>query len=304
MKPNEAILIEGVSKSFGETRAVDSLSFRVHPGEFFAFLGVNGAGKSTTISMMCGLLTPDEGKILVEGYDPSRDFPQIAKRIGVVPQSSLLDQVLTPLQNLKAKAACYGITGKAFQARLQEISSLLHLAPILNRPLKKCSGGEKRRVDIARALFHSPEILILDEPTTGLDPQSRRSLYAAIRRLQKESGLTVLLTTHYMEEAADADYVIILNKGKIAAEGTPLSLKEAYAGDYLTLYDVDEESVKALKRGYTKTKSGYRIRLSSPKEARDMILSRPGLFTSFEVSKGKMDDVFLEVTGTSEEVEQ
>ncbi|MBO4538842.1 MAG: ABC transporter ATP-binding protein, partial [Clostridia bacterium] len=199
------IEIKGLNKSYGSVKAVQDLSFVVKKGELFAFLGVNGAGKSTTISMICGQLKKDSGSITVCGKDVEKDFDSISRRIGVVFQSSALDQKLAVKDNLRSRAALYGITGKKFEKRMKELAALLQFGDFMNRPLEKLSGGQKRRIDIARALLHEPEILILDEPTTGLDPQTRRLLWGVVDGLRKEKGLTVFLTTHYMEEAADAD---------------------------------------------------------------------------------------------------
>ena len=216
------IEIRDLFKSFGTVRAVDGLSFRVKRGELFAFLGVNGAGKSTTISILSGQLKKDAGEVAVFGHDPAREKAAIARQIGVVFQTSALDQMLTVRDNLRSRAALYGITGEAFAKRLSELSDLLSFTDLLDRTLGKLSGGQRRRIDVARALLHSPDLLILDEPTTGLDPQTRRQLWNVVNDLRKETGMTVFLTTHYMEEAADADYIVILDAGKIAAEGTPL----------------------------------------------------------------------------------
>jgi len=173
----------------------------------------------------------------------------------------------------------------------------LELEDLMKRPLGKLSGGQKRRIDVARALLHRPKILILDEPTTGLDPKTRKSVWSCIEKLRKETGLTVFLTTHYMEEAADADYVVILDGGQIAAEGTPLQLKNTYTGDFITLYGVAEEEAKKLGKPYEKTPEGIRIAVKDTREATALILQYPETFTDYEIVKGKMDDVFLAVTG-------
>ena len=291
------IEIKGLNKSYGSVKAVQDLSFVVKKGELFAFLGVNGAGKSTTISMICGQLKKDSGSITVCGKDVEKDFDSISRRIGVVFQSSALDQKLSVKDNLRSRAALYGITGKKFEKRMKELAELLQFGDFMNRPLEKLSGGQKRRIDIARALLHEPEILILDEPTTGLDPQTRRLLWGVVDGLRKEKGLTVFLTTHYMEEAADADYIIILDSGKIAAEGTPLELKNKYAGDYVTLYGCDEEKIKGFGLEYETIRDAVRIKVDNTAKVTELILSKPELFTDYEVTKGKIDDVFLKVTG-------
>ena len=291
------IQIEHLCKSFGEVKAVQDLSFIVKRGELFAFLGVNGAGKSTTISMICGQLQKDSGTILVCGKDADTSFDLISRKIGVVFQTSVLDANLTAKENLVSRAALYGITGKAFEERLTALASLLDFSDFMNRPLNKLSGGQRRRIDIARALLHDPEILILDEPTTGLDPQTRRLLWSVIENQRKKKSLTVFLTTHYMEEAADADYIVILDSGKIAAKGTPLELKNKYAVDYVTLYGQDEATVKALGLPYQTIRDAARISVPNTAKVTELILSHPELFTDYEVAKGKIDDVFLTVTG-------
>lgn len=224
------IEIEHLNKRFAEVQAVRDLSFHVRPGELFAFLGVNGAGKSTTISILCGQLAKDSGSVRVCGESIDGSMEHIARKLGVVFQNSVLDGALSVRDNLRSRAALYGITGAAFKARLAELAELLDFSGLLNRTLGKLSGGQRRRIDIARALLHRPEILILDEPTTGLDPQTRKLLWDVVQELRRRENLTVFLTTHYMEEAADADYVVILDSGAIAAEGTPLDLKNAYTG--------------------------------------------------------------------------
>ena len=291
------IEIEHVSKSFGEVKAVQDLSFHVEKGELYAFLGVNGAGKSTTISMMCGQLKKDSGQIRIGGRNVETDLEAITRKLGVVFQNSVLDQPLTVKQNLESRAALYGITGSAFKKRLKELAELLDFENLLNRTVGKLSGGQRRRIDIARAIVHKPDILILDEPTTGLDPQTRKLLWDVVSNLRKEEHMTVLLTTHYMEEAADADYVIIIEQGQIVAEGTPLELKNQYAGDCVTLYGVEEERIKQLGQPYEQIRDAFRITVPDTKAATELIVKNQELFQDYEVVKGMMDDVFLAVTG-------
>jgi len=297
----DAIRIEGLSKSFGDLKAVDNLSFVVKTGELFAFLGVNGAGKSTTISMICGQLKPDAGDIEIKGVSIARRSAEAKRSLGVVFQDSALDRSLTVGDNLKYRASLYGLSGEAYKTRLEELSEALDLKPILRRQLSRLSGGQRRRADIARALIHRPEILILDEPTTGLDPQTRKAIWATVNRLRKEKGMTVLLTTHYMEEAADADYVVIIDAGKAVAKGTPLELKNRYTGDFITVYGHSEEEVRALGFPYEKIRDAYRIAIPNTAQATSLIVSRPDFFADYEVEKGKMDDVFLAATGKEEE---
>jgi multidrug/hemolysin transport system ATP-binding protein len=294
---NNIIEISGLNKSFGEIHAVNDLSFNVKRGELFAFLGVNGAGKSTTISIICGQLQKDSGSVIVDGDNIDGDIDGIKKKIGVVFQGCVLDKPLTVKDNLESRAALYGIYGKAFYDRLEHLSELFDLGALMRRPVAKLSGGQRRRIDIVRALLHSPELLILDEPTTGLDPHTRRTVWNGINRLRREEGITVFLTTHYMEEAADADYVVIIDSGKIAAEGTPLQLKNTYAGDYITLYNTTEENAASLGFPYEKLRDAWRVSLPDTKSAVGLISAHPDIFTDFEITKGKMDDIFLTVTG-------
>lgn len=292
------IEISNLDKSFGEIHAVNDLSFHVRRGELFAFLGVNGAGKSTTISIMCGTLAKDKGKILIDRFDIDHDMAKISRELGVVFQTSVLDNKLTVLENLVSRAALYGIYGKEAKARIEELSQMLEFSDLLKRTVGKLSGGQKRRIDVARALIHHPKILILDEPTTGLDPQTRQTLWHVIESLRKSENMTVFLTTHYMEESADADYVVILDSGKISAEGTPLELKNKYTGDYITLYNPDQTKLLDLGISFQKiSDTTCRIEVKDTQEARDLIAQYKDIFVDFEVTKGKMDDVFLAVTG-------
>ena len=297
----DIITIDHLSKHFGEVRAVQDLSFRVREGELFAFLGVNGAGKSTTIHIMCGQLKKDGGKIVIDGADLDGGADPVKQKLGVVFQNSVLDGALTVWDNLESRAALYKITGAAFKKRFSELDALLGIGEFKKRAVAKLSGGQRRRIDIARALLHRPKILILDEPTTGLDPQTRKLLWGVIARLRQEEGMTVFLTTHYMEEAAEADFVVILEGGKIAAEGTPLSLKNRYTGDFITLYGVDEETVMGLGLPYEKIPGGFRLSVSDTAQATRLILAHPEVFRDYEVTKGRMDDVFLAVTGRQPE---
>lgn len=293
----DIIQIDNLSKAFGNVKAVQDLSFRVQEGALFAFLGVNGAGKSTTINILCGQLSKDSGRVVIDGTDLDKDVSKIKSTLGVVFQDSVLDKALSVYDNLQSRAALYGILGEKFQKRLAELSDLLDFADLLKRPIGKLSGGQRRRIDIARALLHNPKILILDEPTTGLDPQTRQLLWNVISNLRKRENMTVFLTTHYMEEAAEADYVVILDSGRVAAEGTPLALKNSYTGDFITLYGVEEAAVKTLETDYTALRDGFRLQVSSTAQATELIVKHPHIFADYEITKGKMDDVFLAVTG-------
>ena len=294
---HDMIKIDSLSKSFGEINAVQDLSFRVREGELFAFLGVNGAGKSTTINIMCGQLAKDAGSVHIGGLDLDADPDGIKRSLGVVFQNSVLDKDLSVLDNLQSRAALYGISGRAFRERLEELARLLDFEALLKRPVGKLSGGQRRRIDIARALLHKPKILILDEPTTGLDPQTRSLLWQVVGDLRRNEGMTVFLTTHYMEEAADADFVVILDSGRIAAAGTPLALKNTYTGDFVTIYGAEEAQVRQLGMPYEAIRDAYRVSVPDTAAATELIIKRPELFRDYEITKGRMDDVFLAVTG-------
>lgn len=291
------IEIKQLNKSFGEIKAVRDLSFCVKKGELFAFLGINGAGKSTTINIMCAQIPKDSGSVTFNGVSIDEDENLIKTEIGVVFQNSLLDGKLTVYDNLECRASLYGITKVGFKKRLNELSEILDFKDLLKRPIEKLSGGQRRRIDIARALLHKPKILILDEPTTGLDPQTRKLLWNVVDDLRKKENMTVFLTTHYMEEAAEADYVVIINKGQIVAEGSPLALKNTYTGDYITIYGIDENTVKTLSVKYERIKNGFRIFVPNTAAATELIVKHPLIFKDYEITKGKMDDVFLAVTG-------
>ena len=291
------IEIDLLNKRFGQVRAVQDLSFRVKEGELFAFLGLNGAGKSTTINIMCAQLSKDSGRVIIDGHDLDHHGSLIKQKLGVVFQNSVLDSALSVYDNLECRAALYGIAGKRFRERLYELAKALEFESLLKRAVGRLSGGQRRRIDVARALLHEPKILILDEPTTGLDPQTRRTLWNVITELRKNENMTVFLTTHYMEETAQADYVVILDEGAVAAQGTPLALKNTYTGDYITLYGVEEDRVKALGMEYEQVKEAYRLSVPNTRAATELIMKNPELFSDFEITKGKMDDVFLAVTG-------
>jgi ABC-type multidrug transport system ATPase subunit len=295
------IEIKDLKKSYGDIKAVDGISFSVERGSLFAFLGLNGAGKSTTINILCTLLSKDSGEVTIDGYTLGKDNENIKESIGIVFQNSVLDEKLTVKDNLTIRASYYGLKGEPLANRLKELENLLELKEILARPYGKLSGGQKRRVDIARGLINRPKILFLDEPTTGLDPKTRQSVWQVINNLRIATGMTVFLTTHYMEEAKEANNVVILDLGKIAAMGTPNALKNTYSGDYIKLYVEKSDSVDTilLNGGYSFRYENecYFIKMSDSTEAKFFILKYPEIITDFEVVKGDMDDVFLNATG-------
>lgn len=303
-----AIEVKNLVKRYGtDAPALDGVTFSVPRGALFAYLGVNGAGKSTTINILCSVLSKSSGEVKILGLDPDRHADEIKRKTGIVFQSSVLDDRLSVKDNLTVRASFYGLRGKAWKSRLDELDELLDLAPIMNKPLGTLSGGQRRRADVARGLINSPEILYLDEPTTGLDPMTRRKVWEVVADLQKTYGTTVFLTTHYMEEAAKADNAVIIDRGKIVAAGTPHELKDRFSGDYLILYrdhtDSFDEVLQNIGKPFRYESNAYRVRVADTGEALRVIniLGDPG---DFEVVKGDMDDVFLNATGrTREEVQ-
>ncbi len=298
-----AIQVEHLQKAYGEVKAVNDVSFNVKKGSLFAFLGVNGAGKSTTINIICSILQKDGGKVLVEGYDLDTQAAQIKKETGIVFQTSVLDKHLTVAQNLNIRASFYGLSKQERKRNVEQIIELLSLQPILKRPVSCLSGGQQRRVDIARAMVHRPSVLILDEPSTGLDPKTRLAVWSLIDGIRNETGMTVFLTTHYLEEAEKASDVVIMDKGVIIAEGTPNSLKNEYSNDCLLSYmGKDEEfEIALLKEGYIYRYDGeagaYRIIIKNSEEAKRLMAAFDKQTKDVEIIKGTMDDVFLNVTG-------
>ncbi len=286
-----------LKKYFKEVKAVDDISFSVEEGEFFAFLGVNGAGKSTAISVICGKEARTSGTVLVNGREVREWGRELGRLVGVVFQDSVLDRALTVEDNLRSRGALYGIGGTALTARIGELSALFGLGDILHRPFGKLSGGQRRRADIARALIHRPRLLILDEPTTGLDPQTRRAVWETVHALRKVRALTVFLTTHSLEEAAGADRVVILDGGKVKADGTPNALKTKYTRDHILFHSATEEELRVLGKPFERQGDAWRMEIEDPEEATRLILRHPALFKDYEIGKGSMDDMFLAVTG-------
>lgn len=293
------IEIQNLSKSFGNFIAVDNISFKVREGDLFAFLGTNGAGKSTTISMICSLLEKTSGKIIIDGYNMDKNVNKIRSLLGIVFQNNVLDDLLTVKENLSIRAKFYGFHGQNLTTCLNELKILFELDDIWNRQFGKLSGGQKRKCEIARSVLHKPKILILDEPTTGLDPKTRASIWNLVKNMQKKYGMTVFLTTHYMEEAAIADYVVIIKRGKILAEGTPDKLKNIYGKDTLKLqFKNQNKGIHSLENlGYFPEIKGDYITISIENSFEALnILNTINDILDFEFIKGSMDDVFLEVT--------
>lgn len=296
-----AIQVEHLQKHYGEHIAVKGISFKVEQGSLFAFLGANGAGKSTTIEILCTLLQKSSGTVTINGYtlDEKAMNGEIRKSIGVVFQQSLLDERLTVRENIIHRGKTYGLSRAQLAENYRFVSTYLHLEDIEQQKYGTLSGGQKRRADIARALIHRPKILFLDEPTTGLDPQTRQFVWQTIKQLQEETNMTVFLTTHYMEEAAVAHQVIVLKQGRIVAEGTPDFLKTQYAYDQMALVFHDRSmGLKWLKDNtlhFTENQGIFSVRLDSTMHALSLLKSAEPFLASFEVIKGSMDDVFLHI---------
>ncbi|MDC7293200.1 ABC transporter ATP-binding protein [Butyrivibrio sp. DSM 10294] len=295
-----SIELKNITKRYGSFRAVDNLSFEIKQGDFVGFLGVNGAGKSTTVNMMSTILTPDEGEAYLCGYRLGKEDMEIRKSIGVVYQSNVLDDLFTVKENIVTRSRMLGLDDRTIKARLSDLSDILKLQDIMNKRYRVLSGGQKRRCEIAFALMHSPKILFLDEPTTGLDPATRVDVWEAVEQLRSNTDMTVFLTTHYMEEAQSADKIIIINQGKKLAEGTPFELKERFAKDSLKLYFDESSRNRVLevvgKDNLIATSYGGCVESDNPFAAAETARALRGIVEGFEIIQGKMDDVFLNVT--------
>jgi multidrug/hemolysin transport system ATP-binding protein len=293
---DKAICVNSLYKSYGDFPAVKGISFDVEKGSFFAFLGPNGAGKSTTISIVCSLLPKDSGEITILGKDPE----EARGEIGMVFQDNKLDQRLTVRENLEVRGALYGFQKAELSEKVRIALERSDSTEFADRMYSKLSGGQKRRAEIARAIVHDPKILMLDEPTSGLDPQTRKLIWNNIYGL-KEQGMTIFLTTHYMEEAADADDVVIINKGEIVAHGTPTVLKEKYSSDYLEVLPKDSSKLEEFltEEGieYAVRSDALRIPLENTMKAIPIIEKIEDYIESFEVRTGTLDDAFVNITG-------
>lgn len=298
---DKIIEVKNLSKSYGSIKAVKDISFYVEKGKLFAFLGPNGAGKSTTIDIICTFLKKDSGNIVIDGLELGKDDDEIRGRIGAVFQDGLLDNLLTVEENLMIRGGLYKNKKEDLKTAVDEIAEIMGITEILKRPYGKLSGGQRRRCDIARALINKPQILFLDEPTTGLDPQTRKSVWETIQRLQKSNNMTLFLTTHYMEEAAEADYVIIIDEGKIAAKGTPAYLRETYAKDKLSLMCREVKTVSGLlaQKNIENViiSDCVCVELKETMEALQIVQDVKEYITGFEVTAGTMDDAFIGITG-------
>ena len=296
-----AIETKKLSKYYGKARGIVDVDLAVNEGEIVGLIGPNGAGKSTTIDIICTFLKTDAGTVEVDGHLLGRDDNAIRRSIGAVFQDGLLDPLLTVQENLRIRAGFYGLSGKKREQVISRVAEQVGISEILKRPYAKLSGGQRRRCDIARALVNTPKILFLDEPTTGLDPQTRKSVWETITKLQHDSGMTIFLTTHYMEEAAEADYVIVIDSGTIVAKGTPSDLKERFTSDKLTLVSKEPEALaaKLAADGLSAEVVANRvtIRVSNTLAALPILETYKDAITGFTVTTGTMDDAFIAITG-------
>ncbi|MCR4587935.1 MAG: ABC transporter ATP-binding protein [Lachnospiraceae bacterium] len=293
------IEVTDLVKQYKETTAVKGISFSVAEGELFSFLGENGAGKSTTINMLCTILEKTSGSAQICGHQLGEEDDAIRSKIGIVFQNSVLDQKLTVKENLYSRGSYYGLSKKEIGKRLEPFAEEFEMQDIWNRKYEKLSGGQRRRVDIMRALIHQPKILFLDEPTTGLDPKSRKIVWDYIHYLQKQQGMTIFLTTHYMEETRDADQVVILDKGEIVCSGTPAQLKSTYTSSKLIWYtekkEGAEEVIRSISSRFTYDADHYTICVKDTPT--DFLYRNRDKILDYELIKGTMDDVFLNLTG-------
>lgn len=295
------IEVKDLHKSYKNIKAVKGISFYVETGSLFAFLGPNGAGKSTTINILSTLLKMDSGEVVVNNSLLGTDDDSIRKSIGIVFQDGVLDPLLTVWENIETRGRFYGISKATLKTRIENALKITGISELANRRYESLSGGQKRRTDIARALVNKPKILFLDEPTTGLDPQTRKSVWDTVKQLQEKENMTVFLTTHYMEEAETADYVVIIDEGEIAAKGTPTELRNVYSRDLLRIKPIDKNQLESTFQkeniAFVKKNDLYIVKLENTKESIPLIQLVKDNIESFEVLNGTLDDAFIEVTG-------
>lgn len=293
----KVIEVKNLKKMYKEHLAVNDISFEVNEGELFAFLGENGAGKSTTINILCTILQMTEGEITVCGHKLGKEDDAIREKIGIVFQNSVLDSKLTVKENLYLRGSYYGLSKKEIAERLNSLGSHFEMDDIWNRNYEKLSGGQRRRVDIMRALIHNPKILFLDEPTTGLDPKSRKLVWDYINHLRRDRGMTIFLTTHYMEETRDADRVVILDKGQIICQGTPAELKTRFTSSKLVWYTAQTKDNESILANYQYSYDVDHYNVNFEGSMTEFLYENRDVITDYEVIKGSMDDVFLNLTG-------
>jgi multidrug/hemolysin transport system ATP-binding protein len=294
-----AIEVKHLVKTYDSIKAVNDISFFVEKNTFFAFLGPNGAGKSTTINIISTLLDMDQGEIKVLGKEVGIDDDLVRENIGVVFQASMLDDVLTVKENLLCRASFYNIGKNGFEERMKELDEFLEFMPFFNQKYGTLSGGQRRKADIVRALLNWPQLLILDEPTTGLDPKSRKDIWLLLSKLREKKDITIFLTTHYMEEVKDANKIVVINDGIIVAEGSSEDLRKKYSNDRLKVIPKNnfETVLVANSVQYYKVNGTINIPLESCYEGLIIIEEYKEYISEFEILRGDMDDVFVNITG-------
>lgn len=295
------IEVTNFTKKYGDFAAVDNVSFYVEEGTIFAFLGPNGAGKSTTINTLCTILNKTDGCLKINGHDVTEDQDKVRKEIGIVFQDSILDSNLTIEENLKLHCDFYQVPKDEIKERIGFVLELVDLKEWRKAPVKSLSGGMKRRVEIGRGLVHYPKVLFLDEPTTGLDPQTRANIWDYIHNLQKQKNITIFLTTHYMDEAEICNKVAIIDHGKIVAFDTPYQLKREYTSDTVRIKTSQEEAfsryLKERSIQYRFNEGLFTIYSKELGEVLEMVSVFKTFITDFEVYKGTLNDVFIAITG-------
>ena len=299
----DIITVNNFAKSYGDFRAVRGISFSVEEGSLFAFLGPNGAGKSTTIEALTTLTAFDSGEVIINGHRLGKEDHEIRKSIGVVYQQGVLDHQLTVAENLWIRGSLYGFSRSELKRRIDEVVEITNIGELLKKRYARMSGGQQRRVDIARALIHTPKILFLDEPSTGVDAQTRKSIWEMIRNTQKEKGMTVFLTTHYMEEAKDAGKIVIIAHGEIIDQGTPFELKEKYTSTHVLLYGTDPALLDELRKEGLEagqTDAYIKVTMDKKEDIIAFLQKYQSRFESFEVEMGTMDDMFIDLVEREE----
>lgn len=301
---SKIIEVENLKKYYGNKKVVDNISFEVEKGEFFSFLGVNGAGKSTTINILTTLYGASDGTAYICGHECGKENIDIRRKIGVVYQENCLDDKLSVTENLIVRGNLYEKNKTKISSRMNELTKMLDLSDILKKSYGSLSGGQKRRCEIAKALMNSPEILFLDEPTTGLDPATRKSVWECVKSLSDVYKMTVFLTTHYMEEASESDHIAVIDEGKILEYATPYILKSKYAADTLKIYTSYSEEVRNILNdnglNFSENQKSIKVKMTNTLDAVPVINLIKNKINGFEVLNGTLDDVFLNITGRNE----
>lgn len=300
---DNVIVVENLVRKFGDLVAVNNISFNVVRGEIFGFLGPNGAGKTTTINILCTLLKPTSGSATLAGFDVARQQNQVRQSIGLVFQDPSLDERLSAIQNLRFHAMVYNVPGKTAEPRIKQLLTMMELWDKRNNEVRTYSGGMKRRLELARGLLHSPKVLFLDEPTLGLDPQTRNRIWDYILELCQREGTTIFMTTHYMDEADKADRIAIIDHGKLVAIDTPENLKQSVGRDIIKVKTADDEkAVEEIKLRYQLEArhdgAGITFDVEKGEEFLPVFLREFGTkILSVSLHRPSLEDVFIKLTG-------